>query len=415
MYTNQWRLKYGEFVRIIIICAGFVAETVNLQPWRHIFEIAKGIKSEENDVQILTNTTGHSPNFEYVGGLAVHRVDNLMRQIMFRQQGVSEILGSLRPDVIVWVGKPLSCLVLSRLIHFNTPIVWLLETGTTSMKSLASLSFTELTKGEHSLGNEFLNTVFPKRLLRRVANSPAIKEVIVPSSFLKNWLHKNGVSESKITVIPSALEESFRSRALSVSNRCFDKNSIIRIIYMGSPCSLRGPDVVIRSVRQLIDKTNLKVECIILSRRKLDNANKHLLIEEQKLRDLVGKLGLQDSIQIIPGLLSKDELIEHILGSDIVVFPFKVLQSEMPLAVLETMALGKVVIATKIRTLEDLVGQGRGFLIDSCSPEELCQAMLEVVNNPCKALEVQLLAKKFALETPTWSEVVNQTISVIER
>ena len=83
------------------------------------------------------------------------------------------------------------------------------------------------------------------------------------------------------------------------------------------------------------------------------------------------KLNLENSVKIISGELTKSELSRFVEMSDVVALPFKVLQSETPLAVLEAMSRGKVVVTTRIRTLEDIVDEDRGILIDSNQPNRI--------------------------------------------
>ncbi len=249
-----------------------------------------------------------------------------------------------------------------------------------------------------------------------VTNSSLIKGIIVPSNYLKNWLLGIGVSEKKITIVPSGLDESYKNSKIIVTRSGqsnYPLNTSFTIVYFGSPCSLRGPDILIKSLRLILDQHILNINCFILSRRK--DRNIHLIEDERKLISLVQKLNLEDNVKIISGELTKSELSRFVELSDVVALPFKVLQSETPLAVLEAMSRGKVVVTHRIRTLEDIVGKDRGILIDSSQPQELANAILKVLKNQSYTRKIEENAREFAQSTPSWSDVTQKTISVLEK
>jgi phosphatidylinositol alpha-1,6-mannosyltransferase len=400
-------------LKVTVICIGFSSATVNLQPWRHVFEIAKGMALKGWKITVLSNVEKELPTFETIEGIEILRLNHVMLLPIFNKREMTTILERIKPDIILWVGKPLSCLSLSRLNFINIPIIWFVETGITSLQNFMELSLREIIDSNHSLGIEILNTFFPNHFVQMVGNSSLIKGIIVPSDYIKNWLLGIGVSAKKITIIASGLDESYKNSKIIVGHSDqSNPNRTFVVVYFGSPCSLRGPDTLIKSIRAILDKQTLNINCFILSRRKEKNLN--LIEDEQKLISLVQKLNLENNVKIISGELTKSELSRFVESSDVVALPFKVLQSETPLAVLEAMSHGKVVVTTRIRTLEDIVGEDRGILIDSNRPNELANAILMVLKNQSYARKIGENAREFATSTPSWSDVTQKTMSVLE-
>jgi glycosyltransferase involved in cell wall biosynthesis len=403
-------------LKVTIICLGFSSASVNLQPWRHVFEIAKGMTLKGWKITVISNVEKELPTFETIAGIDIIRLSNVMLLPIFNKREMTTLFGRIKPDIILWVGKPLSCLSISRLTFIDIPIIWFVETGITSLQNLMELSLREIIDANHNLGIEILNTLFPRHLIQMVTNSSLIKGIIVPSNYLKNWLLGIGVSEKKITIVPSGLDEPYKNSKIIVgrsgqSNYPLDTS--FTVVYFGSPCSLRGPDILIKSIRTILDQNILNINCFILSRRK--DKDIHLIKDERKLISLVQKLNLENNVKIVSGELTKSELSRFVELSDVVALPFKVLQSETPLAVLEAMSRGKVVVTHKIRTLEDIVGEDRGILIDSSQPEELANAILKVLQNQSYTRKIETNAREFAMSTPSWSEVTQKTISVLEK
>jgi glycosyltransferase involved in cell wall biosynthesis len=112
-------------------------------------------------------------------------------------------------------------------------------------------------------------------------------------------------------------------------------------------------------------------------------------------------------------MLDRRRLTALIQASDVVVFPFKLLQSEIPLSVLETMSLGKVVVTTRIRTLQEIAGGNRALLIEPGDQHALAEAVLNVLDHNKRAQEIGMAAQRFACSLPSWETVGEKTLSII--
>jgi glycosyltransferase involved in cell wall biosynthesis len=136
--------------------------------------------------------------------------------------------------------------------------------------------------------------------------------------------------------------------------------------------------------------------------------------EEKYLKELIEKLRVENRVILISGNLKKEQLMRFIQVSDVVVLPFKLLQSEIPLSVLEAMSLGKVVVTTKVRTLQEIVGKDRGILIEPNDPIILARAILDIANGEKDLEKIVMSARKFTSSLPSWDTVTDKTISILE-
>jgi glycosyltransferase involved in cell wall biosynthesis len=100
--------------------------------------------------------------------------------------------------------------------------------------------------------------------------------------------------------------------------------------------------------------------------------------EGAALAALSHELGVADSIEFM-GMLSRDQVVEQMLASD--VFVLSSLYETFGVVVIEALALGKPVIATRCGGPEDIVRKEDGILVQVNDVEALAAAMLTVYNN----------------------------------
>lgn len=374
--------------------------------------ISKGIR-----VTILSDRGKGQSSHEKVDGLEILHVDKLMWLPLIRKKRIVKLLEESKPDIIVWCGRPLGSLVLAKLACTKKPLIWIVESGVHNLRHLLRLSWREISSKHHGFFiNEILNFAFPRFLLRISANSSAIRSILVPSSYMKSWLLKAGVLPHKLVIIESGLEEYYKdtqfcSKMERKIKRGYQGDFVVT--YMGSPCTLRGSDVVIRGIREVLDQRNFTLTCFLLSRGSIGTDLDHLRSEEKYLERLIDKLKLKNNVKIVSGLLSREELVRYLQLSNVITLPFKLLQSEIPLSVIEAMSLGKIIVTTRIRTLKQIVGEDRGILIEASDPHQLAEAILRIVDGDLDLATIEANARKFALSIPSWTDAAQRSISVL--
>ena len=222
---------------------------------------------------------------------------------------------------------------------------------------------------------------------------------------LKKRLVEYGVHEEKIHVLPVGFDiKEFTSGLDDEPNNVRGKLGLTTedfvITYFGSPFTIRGTETLIRSV-YILKKRLKKLRCIILSRTDSFLERK----ENEYLSSLINRFSLSDVIHLITGVLSRDQVKKYISASDIVVLPFKIVQSEPPLSILESMALGKPVITTLTCGLHELVTPDRGLLVKPNDVKDLALAIYKLAKNPKRRAEIGRSAKEFASKLPSWDFV----------
>jgi len=396
------------------VCEGFSRRSLLLQPWHRVFAISKRMAAKRGfSVFIISDRTPNSSEFEEIDGISVTRINRLTLVGIFGKRELAKVVLKDNPDVVIWYGSPLSAIYLNQLRTIGKPVIWDIDMDIPALRSLGRLSFRELLNLDHNLFlPQLLTIMYPKFIMKRVANSRFINRIIVPGQSLKNSMCKIGVNPEKIRVLPSTIEridsKSEGERGLPRSTFGFGQTEFI-VTYFGSPCTLRGTDTAVLSMRKILaSKKNVKL--VILSRRKTNGTsaeNRHLKSEEDYLRKLIRQTGIENNVQILPGIMNKDQLINYLLISDVIVLPFKIVFSEPPLSVLEAMNLGKVVITTSLGTLSEIVGNGRGILVEPNNAQALAQVILFLADHPEEAAQIGEKAKHFVSGLYDWDDVTH--------
>jgi glycosyltransferase involved in cell wall biosynthesis len=187
-----------------------------------------------------------------------------------------------------------------------------------------------------------------------------------------------------------------------------DKDNFI-VLYIGSPLSLRGVDTLINGV-SIVSKDIPSLKLVLLSRRRKNE----LLKEERYIKQLCVDKNIYNRTEVISAFLSREEVKNYIGMSDVVVLPFKLVQSDSPISILEAMALGKPIISTKLDGIPELLGKGKGIIINPNNPQELADALSSLYSNPPMRKDIGERAKAYMVKHPTWEETAQEIVNIIE-
>jgi len=127
---------------------------------------------------------------------------------------------------------------------------------------------------------------------------------------------------------------------------------------------------------------------------------------------LAAELGVSDQITF-HGKVTHARVIELLQRAHIFCYP-TVASEGFPKAVLEALACGLPVIATKVSVLPQLVGSGCGLLIDEASPEAMAEAVKQIAINEARYRELSTrafeTAQQYSLEG--WRDTIADLLKV---
>jgi len=397
-------------MKICIVCYGLTENNIRLQPWRYFSEIAIGLSKKNFDVTIITDGSSEGQNLT---GIPIRHVKKLRKLPFQSNTELVSLIKSEQPDIILWSVTALDYLYLNIFKQIGIPVIGLFTGPIYKPSDITRIGTHEILKNIKFLSAHILYASLPSFFIRGLVNSLHCNKIFVMSRKNKEIIIEKGGDIRKVAHVPAGIEESdfMKSNEFNsiISKYKLDKNSF-NILYFGSPLSIRGTDSLIKAVSKVRTQHPL-IKLIILSRRR-DGELSH---EEMEIQDLILKLGLEKNVQIISGFLDKDEVKEFIAFSNLIALPFKIVPSDVPTSILESMAMGKTVISTALDGIPELLEDGRGFVVQPNNDEDLAEKIIFSIQNRDLTKSMGKKAASYMQTYPRWHDVSEHVVSEIKQ
>jgi glycogen(starch) synthase len=191
----------------------------------------------------------------------------------------------------------------------------------------------------------------------------------------------------------------------------------LRQIYCGIsvpkilPSQLPLSPPIILALGRLVYEKGFDTAIVAFSHLKKRGSNAELMIagsgpERSDLEKLVDRLGVGESVQFI-GQVTIDEVPPLINRASFIVMPSYL--EAFGLVALESMRMGRPVIATNVGGLPEIVtDRETGLLVPPRDPIALCKAMELLLGQPEELAKMGLRARKWAMGTYLLEENVTQ-------
>ncbi len=122
------------------------------------------------------------------------------------------------------------------------------------------------------------------------------------------------------------------------------------------------------------------------------------------LQRLARDLGLQHNVLFSNRFVALEELREYLKAADVYVTPYLNREQITSGTLAYALGAGKPIISTPYWYAEDLLGEGRGILVEFRDPEGITEALLSLLGNPHRVREMRANAYEFSRRM-TWPEV----------
>jgi len=252
----------------------------------------------------------------------------------------------------------------------------------------------------HSVDGWKLNSRRYKTKCRLFLNGIADKHsdaIITVSDYVKNFLIEHeGTDPKKIHVIKNGIEIHKNNKN---SKPSFDKQETIVLGSVGRLFEEKGFEYLLRAFQKAQNQyLNLKL---------LIAGDGPLRVELEKLADdlkITSGIEFMGVVDDIPTFLSKLDIF--ILSS---------IQEGIPLGLLEAMAAGKPVIATKVGGIPEVVDDGSdGILVPAANISELNDAILSLIQDERKRREMGRNARRKVIDAFNLDTAVKQLEDLYE-
>ncbi len=227
---------------------------------------------------------------------------------------------------------------------------------------------------------------------------------IAISKDILNRLLKEGFSEDKIINIPNGVDTEMFCPMLKMEAEALRKkfgfNEEKVFLYSGRLVEGKGLDLLVRAIKK-VAKEYKDILLVFIGSGDY----------QEKIPDMASSYGLEDFVKI-EGTV--DNVQEYLNASDIFVFPS--LSEGMPNSLLEAMACGLPVVASRIGGVVDIVEDGKsGILFEPGDVNGLANAMIRLLNDEELRKRLGEEAKKRVVENFSIDKVAGEYIKLYNR
>lgn len=243
-------------------------------------------------------------------------------------------------------------------------------------------------------GNTFLSRL-NRGFLLSVEKFVAVHadKIMCVSESSYNYFLKRGVDPEKMEIVWNGIDiERFKPKRSAFSN------SSITILYAGRISAEKGVSALI------------KVFCLL----EREYPNLKLLIvgeghDKENVEKMFKKLKIDDKVLSLPSV-NRDVIVDLYNNADIVAIP-SVIETGAPLALLEAMACGRVVIANSSGSLPSMVNDA-GLIVPFNNPPRAAELIKRILNDKKEALRLASLARERAVKNFNWQNCFKEILNV---
>ncbi len=387
----------------VFIANGFTKENIRLQPWRYVYELARH-KCNSGKVIVITEGALESSIEEWQEGFTVIETKKLSIKL---QTALAELILSLNPQQLWWSTTPrsiafypcLSKLSCQKIAFITCPLYrW----GELIRASFSGIPYMQ-TKALWS------QRLVPRSIFKFFLNGNIFNQVVVQSQNNKKILLENGLRAEKIKFLPVGIDEDDTKPVdvnilKKVSDTLNKKEADVTFLYLGALRPIRGFDALIKAFPHVIEK-NKNARLVVLARGASDE-------QCNKIQASLNKNYPDVRFLIVSGWLSREQIWSYIELSDIVVLPFVLVPSDIPIAVLESLARGKPVVVSPVDGLPELA-KNRGIIVDPLKTQLFANELYKLSINQQQIQTYTKSARVFMESYPRWKDVglIMDTIS----
>lgn len=365
---------------VCLIAQGMVKNNLRLQPWRYLSEVASGLAELGHEVTVISDGNEKGQIQNLLNQVSIHPLVSVRNPIWHRNASLQALLTRLDPDVILWHVGLLSFLH-QRLEGLpKTPIIGIFTSPLYRPKHFLRLGIGKLATNYQLTTYHLIGSLLPRMLLRNCMVNSGLSSLVVQTETTRDQLCKRRLWFADIEVISPGIDQAwFMTTAKNnrdLRNALGYEPGDVLIVFYGSPAPMRGLPILVEAFNYA-HKINPSLHLLILSRCRPGELQQ----ENSALERLVSSSQFHQYIQLIDGYLDQERLIAHVATADITVHPFELVPSDAPIAPLESAALGKPVVTTRVGCLPELVSGAESYLFEPADPVALSQALLQAAQD----------------------------------
>ena len=226
--------------------------------------------------------------------------------------------------------------------------------------------------------------------------------IIVVSEFLKKYLMESGISESRIHIIPNAVDtDKFKPdiKGDSVRKKFHIQNKIV-IGFVGGIERRHRINDLFAILENLLGK-NKQIHLLIVG----DGSNK------KEYEAYVIKNSISDYVTFA-GSVNYEDVPQYIAAMNIAVIPSTGIYCS-PIKLFEYLAMGKAVVAPRLNNVEQIVThEENAYLFDPGDLSALLDSLLVLCENETLRSQIGSNARQIVLANHTWKRNAERVMEV---
>lgn len=208
---------------------------------------------------------------------------------------------------------------------------------------------------------------FERKIVRLLAKD--LKQLITFTETSKKRLADHNIPEEKIKV--KYIYE-FKL-GISVNNSEKKKDSVL---FVGSFHQHKGLEIAIRAM-DLVFKNIPNAKLVIIGKGNSEDT--------ARIEELIKELGIKNNIEFL-GQKKNEETLKEVLRNELVIVPEQWPSEFGPVILVETMALGRPVVGSKIGSIPEFIKDNEnGFIAEHDNPEQFAEKIIYLLKNKNQA------------------------------
>lgn len=339
--------------RFLIVCRGFSAATRRRQPWHMADGLARGLVELGHEAVIVTEAAGPQPDAPY----AVRRIPHLFTN---RSLAVA-LFGHLLENPVdrIFIVTGLLELVRAGPLRLGAPTTLIMASPRLRLRELLRLGPAALWRERALLALPLANALLPARLLSAAWRRTAADEILYLSRANRDRLTAIGLPYGPL-LLPQV-----DAGSLPPPPR---PGRPLTIAYLGPALDLRGADLAVAAFEAALAR-GLDAELRLMLRP--DGVPGGL----ERLLGRIARSPAKDRISHRTEMLSPPELAAELAACHVLLLPFRVTVSEVPLVVVEGCLSGRPTVVLEAPGVSE-VAKALGGIV-ARSPAELSTALIE--------------------------------------
>ena len=217
------------------------------------------------------------------------------------------------------------------------------------------------------------------------------------SNAARMFLASLGTEEERIEVIPVGIDpDEFKPTKEEILTEKAKTNGGRIILTVARLHPNKGLVYLLQAMTQIVEKYPSS-RLVIIGRGRL----------EDQIQMLVGQMRLEDHVTLLTEPIPNEEMNRIYPGCDIFTLPS--VEEPFGRVIIEAMACGKPVVATKVGGPLDIVEDGRtGYLVDRADPDQLATRINELLQDRKKIRDFGRAGRRRAVEKFDWKKIAER-------